>query len=89
MMYQLATLSLSSITPEDLKKLNALQRVILSATAIDKALLLQGLPNLNVSIRELVPKIQGDLEKYRELQSRIMDVLKQKDGSYAVEGGES
>jgi hypothetical protein len=87
MLYRLASQAFVSITPEDLSKINALQRVILGATAIDKARLMEDLPTQNISIKELVPKIQEKLGKYKELYANVIELLKQKDGSFTPDSG--
>jgi hypothetical protein len=87
MLYRLASQAFISITPEDLGKINALQRVILGATAIDKARLMEDLPTQNISIKELVPKIQEKLGKYQELYANVIELLKQKDGSFVPDSG--
>lgn len=88
-LYQVATMAISSITIEDLKKLNAFQRMITAATAIDKARLMEDLPTQNLAIRDLVPKIQDNLEKMREVYRDALETLQQKDGTHALPEGEA
>lgn len=57
---------LSSITDEDISKINAYQRVVASSIAIDKARLLDNESTQNVSVRGLEGTILEDLNKLKE-----------------------
>lgn len=82
MLLELAFLSVSSITFEELKRLNPLQRGTLAAIAIDKARLLLGESTQNISIRELVPRLQAEMEDLTKKRDALIELALGKNGSY-------
>jgi hypothetical protein len=85
LLLEVATSAIVSITPDDLKALNALQRVTLSAIAIDKARLLMGESTENLAIREFVPKMQGEMTELLKCKDDIMALIKSRYGDKAID----
>lgn len=80
LLLELATSSITSIDPEALKKINTLQRVTLSAIAIDKARLLLGESTENISVREYVPQLMDEVELLMKQKAQILDLVKTRYG---------
>ena len=80
LLLELATSSITSIDPEELKKINPLQRVTLAAIAIDKARLLLGESTENISVREYVPQLMDEVELLMKQKAQILDLVKTRYG---------
>lgn len=80
LLLELATSSITSIDPEELKKINPLQRVTLAAIAIDKARLLLGESTENISVREYVPQLMDEVDLLMKQKAQILDLVKTRYG---------
>lgn len=80
LLMEIATTSITSITNDDLKSLNALQRMTLSAIAIDKARLLLGESTQNVAIREYVPQLQNQVDELVRQRDQIVSLIRSRYG---------
>ena len=85
--YQTALRALSHISDDKLAKLNALQNGILAKLLTEAARLMEGLPTQNISVQDLVPKVQDSLDKTKAMLSEVQDLIKQKDGTFSIQDG--
>lgn len=80
LLLELATASIVSIRPEELQALNPLQRVTLSAIAIDKARLLLGESTQNIAVREYVPQLQDQMQELLVQRDQILALVQSRYG---------
>lgn len=82
MLYEAAVQGISSITMEEIKKLNPLQRMTMAAIGIDKARLLEGLTTENIGIVPLVNRIQDEIQSAREQQAQLIELINKGNDTY-------
>lgn len=75
MLYELAVRGISSITMEEIRKLNPLQRMTMAAIGIDKARLLEGLSTENIGIIPLVQRITDEIASARKQQTQLLELV--------------
>lgn len=80
LLYELATQGITSITFEEIKKLNPLQRVTMAAIAIDKSRLLEGLSTENIGIVPLVQRIDDEIKAAKQQQAQLMELVNKGNG---------
>ena len=81
LLMELATTAVTSITHEELQRLNPLQRVTLAAIAIDKARLLLGESTENISVREYVPKLMDEVKDLMSQRENIVKLIQSRFGN--------
>lgn len=84
-LYEIANLSIAAITPAKLAAASAPQLITTAAIAIDKARLMEGLSTENMDIRAVVPRIQEQLDATVQAQAEVIELIRQRGGTYAAE----
>jgi len=87
MFYRLTTRAIEAISDEKLSKSNAVQLSQIATFSHNNARLAAGLSTDNITVRELVPRLVLQLDETVKKRERILEMIKKRDGSYAIPEG--